>query len=482
MRRINQKVIGEPMKLVGIHSSGRCFGKNGNKNVYVDFGIPGETVTFSMGRRNQGFYSGQVIKPISPSPYRIVPFCGHYPLCGGCSWQHINYAHQLLLKRQILCNALEKYDIATPEVPQVIPSPQTLYFRHRMEYTFAASSYEEQTSDQSIPSKPALGFHLSGEPGKVIDIKECYLQADPSRTLCDTIKSFAMDHSMDFYDHENKTGFLRSLSIRVNNSGEVMVLVGFYDDRPELRNELLNFLMLSFPQIVSLCWTIHLSHTHSQLQGEIIPFGDTKPFIHETLAGYRFRIQAGSFFQPNVLQAEQILLTAKDWTELSGNEKVYDLYTGVGTIALFLASMATHITGIEGSSGAIEDAQENTSLNGIRNVEFLTGDILETFKSGFLAEHGKPDLVVLDPPRSGTLIEIKKTINTSGANKVLYLSCNPVSLAFDLKQLTEVYKVTRIQSFDMLPHTHHLETLVMLEKNNSFQTYSINNLHNLHSR
>jgi 23S rRNA (uracil1939-C5)-methyltransferase len=298
----------------------------------------------------------------------------------------------------------------------------------------------------------------------VIDISECFLQEDPSRAICDSIKSFALENSIDFYNHENKTGTLRSISIRVNKTGEVMILLGFSNDMPGLRDKLLKSLLLSFPQIVSLCWTIHQSPVHGQLQGEIRVYGHTTSFIYETLAGYRFRIHVTSFFQPNVLQAEQIFLTALDWAGLSGNEQIVDLYSGVGTIAMFLAPHAAHVTGIEGSPVAIADAKENAKINQFGNVDFITCDIPETFRTEFLIHRGRPDLIVLDPPRSGTLIEIKKTINVSGAKKVLYLSCNPVSLAFDLKQLTEVYKISLIQPFDMLPHTHHPETLVLLER------------------
>jgi 23S rRNA (uracil1939-C5)-methyltransferase len=236
-------------------------------------------------------------------------------------------------------------------------------------------------------------------------------------------------------------------------------------DIPCQRETLLSGIMEAFPQIVSLNYTVHLSAEHSQMQGEIIPFGNTVPYLRETIAGVKFRIHASSFFQPNVSQAENIFVTARDWAGLKGHEKVYDLYTGVGTLALFLAGRSGHVTGIEGSLPAIADAEENAIQNNIQNTEFICGDILDTFKSPFISRHGKPDLIVLDPPRSGTLIEIKKTINASGAKKVLYLSCNPVSLAFDLKQLCEAYHISMIQPFDMLPHTHHLETLVLLERN-----------------
>jgi 23S rRNA (uracil1939-C5)-methyltransferase len=461
MAGMQQKVVRGPVTLEEIHSSGRSIAVYENKKVYLDFGMPGETVTFALERRKQGFRAGQVIELHSPSAHRADPFCIHSRQCGGCPWQHIDYPYQLELKHMILCNALAKYGIDTPAVPPVIPSPDIHYYRNRLEYSFALSSpKEKQTPEKGSGS--VLGFHRYGEPGKITDIRECFLQSEPSRAICEFVKSYALEQGFSFYDHEHKTGFLRSLSIRIARPGQTMVVIGFAHDQSVEREKLLNRLLQEFPSIVSLCWTIHLSHAHSQLQGEIIPFGGTKPYLHMMLAGNMFRVHAASFFQPNLRQSEQILLTARDWADLQGSEKIFDLYTGVGAIALTLASQAGHVTGIEGSPLAVEDARENAEFNRIGNAEFLAGDILKTFNSHFMQEHGRPDLIVLDPPRPGTLIEIKKAINASGAGKVIYLSCNPVSLAFDLKQLTEVYKVTRIQPFDMLPHTHHLETLVML--------------------
>jgi 23S rRNA (uracil1939-C5)-methyltransferase len=459
---IQQKLLRGPLLLEDVHSSGRCVGVADGKHIYFEGGIPGETVTFTMGRRKQGFHAGKIEEFLEASPYRTTPFCPHYAVCGGCPWQHIDYARQLELKHRILQHALLKYGIITPPVPPVIPSPETSFFRHRMEYSFTAAARTDNLHNGS--PQPALGFHSIGEPGRVNAIHTCFLQAEPSRLICDFVERTALQMGLDFYDHENKSGFLRSLSIRINTAGEALVVVGFNGEFPARATELLARLSEAFPRIVSLNYTIHLSPAHSQLQGEIVPVGKTEPFLYENLAGYRFRIHATSFFQPNARQAGKIFLTARDWAGLQGYERVYDLYTGVGTLALVLAPVAGRVTGIEGSSLAIEDAAENARINGIEQAEFLTGDILETFKSTFLAEHGRPDFIVLDPPRSGTLIEIKKTINNSGARKVLYLSCNPVSLAFDLKQLTEVYHITRIQPFDMLPHTHHLETLVLMER------------------
>jgi 23S rRNA (uracil1939-C5)-methyltransferase len=457
------KMIRGPLKLAGIHSSGRTVGIAGNKNVYLDCAIPGETVTYTLERKKRGYLAGKTESILEPSPCRTIPFCEHYSACGGCGWQHIEYSCQLELKHQILTNAMDKYGIIHPPIPPVIAAPETIYFRHRMEYSLSSTAYRGNHGEG--PRKPGIGFHPAGEPGKVNAIRTCWLQADPCRDICHFIEKVALEEKIDFYDHENKTGFLRSLSLRINSSGKLMIIVGMVYDNPGWRDMLLTRLMKEFPAIISLNYTIHISPDHSQMQGIIIPFGGTVPYFEEKMAGLRFRIHASSFFQPNVRQAENIFITAQNWSGLNGYEKVYDLYTGVGTLALFLSRQAGHVTGIEGSSLAIADATENALMNNIRNAEFITGDILETFKSSFLAIHGKPDLIVLDPPRSGTLIEIKKTINGSGAGNVIYLSCNPVSLAFDLKQLCEVYRIVRIQPFDMLPHTHHLETLVLLEKN-----------------
>jgi len=455
-----QKSIREPILLEGIHSSGRCTARYGSKNVYFEGGIPGETVSFTLERRNRGFYSGKIEEVVFSSPYRTLPFCRHYKTCGGCPWQHIHYPFQLELKHKILCNALGKYGIDTPPVPPVVPAPEDTGYRHRVEYAFSANAYDEAEGRYS--GQPGLGFHMNGEPGRVIAIRECFLQAGPSRAISEHIEKIARESGMEFYDPEKKSGFLRSLSVRVSREGEVLILLGLAEDRESQRNELLSRIREEFPGISSLNYTIHESPSHGQLQGTIVSGKGSQPYMYEKVCGMTFRIHASAFFQPNVAQAEKILQLAREWA--GDCDRIYDLYTGVGVIALILSQGAGEVIGIEGSSSAIPDAVENARLNGIRNAMFLTGDILETFKPQFLETYGKPGLIVLDPPRSGTLIEIKKTINASGAGKVLYLSCNPVSLAFDLKQLTEAYRVVCIQPFDMLPHTQHIETLVLLEK------------------
>jgi 23S rRNA (uracil1939-C5)-methyltransferase len=452
---MQQKLSRDPVVLEEIHSSGRCICSAGDKKVYLERGIPGETVSYTLERSKLGFRAGKVETILQASPHRVKPFCLHYADCGGCPWQHIDYQHQLALKHRILSNALEKYGVNTPVIPPVIMSPAIRHFRHRMEYAFSAHGLRN--------TGPALGFHPPREPWKVVNIDTCQLQADPSRAICDFIKAFSLEKKLPFYNHQNKSGLLRSLSLRVNMAGEIMVLVGFNERQPEKEKKVLSGLLKEFPGITSLCSTVHLSPSNNQLQGEIIPFGNMQPYLTETLDGLLFRMHATSFFQPNVQQATQIFETARKWAGLTGKEKVYDLYCGVGTLSLFLSG-ADAVTGIEGSAQAVLDANANARINNIRNVKFITGDILKTFTPGFLEKRGRPEVVVLDPPRSGTLIEIKKTIMASRAKKVIYLSCNPVSLAYDLSQLYGVYHVTSIQPFDMLPHTHHLETLVLLEK------------------
>jgi 23S rRNA (uracil1939-C5)-methyltransferase len=460
MAQKQQKVLRDPVLLNGIHSSGRCMAAVNGKNVFLEGGIPGETVTYTLERRNQGFKAGKTETVVHPSPMRTTPFCRHYENCGGCNWQHIRYESQLDLKHRILEQALEKYGIICPPIPPVVASPRLTHYRHRMEYAFSARARQEDSKD----GIPALGFHKSTAPETVTAIRECSLQADPAREICDFIEKLTLRENIPFYDQVLQTGLLRSLSIRTGQAGNVMVTIGFAEaPTPEVLR-LLSTTGCAFPEIKSLCYTIHLSPSHSQLQGPITPMPGYPDTIMENLNGLQFMVHASSFFQPNAGQAAHIFSTLQEWAGLTGIERVVDLYTGTGTIALHLAHSAGHVTGIEGSERAIADATENARLNRMSNTTFLTGDILHTFKPAFLDKHGKPGLIVLDPPRSGTLIEIKKTINASGAEKVIYLSCNPVSLAFDLKQLTEVYRVTRIQPFDMLPQTHHLETLVMLEK------------------
>jgi 23S rRNA (uracil1939-C5)-methyltransferase len=307
-----------------------------------------------------------------------------------------------------------------------------------------------------------LGFHPINSPDQVLEIKDCYLQRQPSRAICESLHQFAMQHGYKYYNATDNSGFLKSLTIRTSTTGDVMVIIGFSKDDETLRDEILNFIIYKFPEISSIYYYFQNIGTRGFHDDEFFHFsGNLK--INEKIDGLQFQVSAGSFFQPNPFQVVNIYREIKEFARLNSNEFAYDLYTGTGSIACYLAKDAGRIMGIEGSACAIVDAKINAEINGFYNLEFLTGDILETFKPGFVARHGKPNVIILDPPRSGTLIEIKKTILQAAPSRIVYVSCNPVSLAWDLKQLCEKYQITAIQPFDMFPHTHHLETVVLLE-------------------
>lgn len=452
--------------LTGLHSGGRSFGFVGGKRIYADYGIPGEKVNISHVQKQGDFLKGTVSEVLEPHKYRCKPFCKHFGICGGCSWQHISYEGQLEWKRQLVINALKKYQINSPEIPAVIPSPKQQYFRHRLEYTFSNRRwyYEGEGRIDDPHKRLALGFHPADNPAKVVDIDECFLQPEPSRKIYENIKEFTLLNGYSYYDPREKTGLMRSLAIRITTTSEVMVILIFGEDKPDMRKPLIDNLLKEVPQITSVYYGIASSIEETYHEIELNHYNGIATTIAETANGLIFKMSPRSFFQPNPGQAGKIFETIAGLADLDGIDLVVDLYGGIGTIALTLAPKCRKVIGIEGSPDASSDAVQNAKFNGITNAEFINGDCLETFNDSFLGKHGNPDVVVLDPPRSGTLIEIKKTILKAQPRKIIYLSCNPLSLAFDLKMLTQGYIITHIQPFDQFPHTHHVETLVVLEK------------------
>ena len=428
------------IQLYGIHSSGRAVGSTGTGRIYVDGGMPGETVDLETDRRQRGFRYGKVLTIVEQSPQRIQPFCKHCGICGGCLWQYYSYEAQLQWKREILLNALQKYEIIIPEVPAVIPSPLLQGYRNKSEYTFAAPD--------------TLGFHEIERRDTVCNIEECFLQPEIVQQTAVIVKNAAKEQGLPFYDYFTREGLLRSLQLRTTTSGQLLAwLVCANKDARTL--PFLQYLQQLLPEVHSWFYSID--------RGEPI-YVAGEQYLTERSGDLTFRYSASAFYQPNPLQAENLCAQVRSYAALNGHELVYDLYTGIGTLACHLARDACRVIGIEGNALAIADAQYNALANNLPNTLFLVGDILHTFKDDFIAAHGRPEVVVLDPPRSGTLIEIKKTILRAAPQKVVYVSCNPVSLAFDLKQLCEGYRVTALQPFDMFPHTHHVETVALLEK------------------
>jgi len=448
-----------------MHFSGRSYGFIGPKRIYLDYGIPGERVDAADVRREGDYLRGVVSTVCNAADSRTKPICRHFGICGGCTWQHISYDAQLAFKRRILSEAFKKHGIAIPEIPLPIPAPSTINFRHRLDYSFSSRRwYHEGEGKVEDPMRRiALGFHPTDNPFKVLDIEECFLQDQPSRKICDSVKAYTLRNSLSYFDPKEKTGLMRQLSIRINRQGEALVILAITDDEISKMEELASEITNQIPEVVSFWYSVIPDIRQSWQEGELRHLSGSE-FLTETANGLTFRIHPCSFYQPNPAQAEQIFDHIRQTANLGGNERVYDLYSGIGTLSLSLAGRAGEVIGIEGSAYATLDAVHNARVNGFGNCSFIAGDVLETFTPEFIRIHGKPDLVILDPPRSGTLIEIKKTILESAPEKIIYLSCNPLSLSRDLKMLTQGYSVNYIQPFDQFPHTHHLETLVMLEK------------------
>jgi len=454
------------LTITEMHNAGRAIAKQGNQILYIDFGIPGEIVDISAQKSKFDYMVGQIKNIKQASPNRVKPICRHFGFCGGCNWQHMSYEEQLKQKREILINALKKYQIKTPAIPAVIPSEKTTFYRNKLEYAFSASRwyFPHEGKIMNPYDRLALGFHLIDEPNKIIDIKECWLQAEPSRKICRVVKEIAWNQKISFYNPREKQGYLRSMTIRTSSTGEVMLIFGIMGQDTSIIEKLIKQLIDEVPNITSVYFGIIPSHDKGISDAKLELYQGLKEFITEKIEDITFRISPKSFFQPNVEQAAIIYNKILQYAAFSGTETVFDLYSGVGTIACFIAKHVNKVIAMDGLPEAIEDAKINAAINNISNISFFAGDILHSFTIKFLKKHGLPEVVILDPPRSGTLIEIKKTIIQAEPKKIIYVSCNPVSLAYDLKQFTEKYKVTAIQPFDMFPHTHQLETVVLLEK------------------
>lgn len=454
------------IRLMGLQHSGKCFGNVGSRRIYLNYGIPGEEVDAVDVRKEGDYLTGDVQSVLTPSPDRSVAFCQHFGLCGGCNWQHIHYLAQLRWKRYLLERALEKYAISAPEISPVVPSPQSTGYRHRLEFSFSARRwyYETEGRVEDPRDRLAMGFHLAGNAFKVLNIRECHLLPQHCTALALSIHAFCRENGFSYFDPKDHTGLLRSLVIRISATGQLMLIVVFAEDNPEAIRRLMEFILPAQPRVTSLFYTVTSDIRQNFTEAEPVSVPDTSAYITETVNNLTFRISPRSFYQPNPLQAAQIFSRITELAELQGTELIYDLYCGIGTISLHLATKAMRVVGIEGSPDAVEDARANAEMNGIDNAEFICGDILRTFTPEFVQQHGKPDIIVLDPPRSGTLIEIKKTILASEPAKIIYLSCDPLSLANDLRMLTTAYTIRLLEPFDQFPHTQHLETLALLER------------------
>src|SRR5665213_2018976 len=459
-----RKII-ENVSITGTSSDGRAVARINDHVVFVQDAIPGDVGDIMIYRKKKSFMEGRLINITSPSMDRVNPFCEHFGICGGCKWQNMSYEAQLTYKQLQVADALKRLaKIKLPEISKIIPSPATKYYRNKLEFTFSNNRWltTEEIQSEILINRNALGFHTPQSFSKVIDINHCHLQAEPSNEIRLSVKQFALDNSLTFFDLKQQTGLLRNLIIRTSNTGEIMVIVCFHQDEKEGIQKLLNHLSNQFPAITSLLYVINPKGNDTIFDQEVIVFKgrdhiiEEMPLSDDITKKLKFKIRAKSFFQTNSEQARHLYQIACDFADLKGTETVYDLYTGTGTIANFIAHKARKVIGIDNVPDAIDDAKENSIANGITNTSFFSGDLKSVLNDGFINENGRPDVIITDPPRAGMHEDVVKKLLETEPDKIVYVSCNPATQARDLTLLDSKYEVVKVQPVDMFPHTHHV--------------------------
>lgn len=465
-RRPRKKRLATGLPITGLHPSGKAYGRFEGRRVFVNGAIPGETADVEITYGGHDYLTGEIKHLHKPHPARTSPVCRHAGICGGCAWQHIEYPHQLVLKHGLVSEALEHAGHYGLSVLPVIPSPSPFFYRNRLEYTFSATRwfYPGEGDIEDPAERLALGFHVEGMNERVADITECHLQPPPSHQISRQAKIRAVQAGIPFYNFKEGSGMLRNLEIRTTTAGQIWVALGFTKEPGEREFAFLKELTEVFTEVDGWLWSVLADARKALPSSDYQMYGGNGDDLKEEINGLTLKSGMGSFFQPNMLQAPRMFDLIRSLAGIAPGENVYDLYCGSGAIALHLATQAGKITGIEGSAKAVEEARENASLNGFEHCTFVCGDVLETFTPEFIASHGRPDVLILDPPRSGTLIEIKKHMLALQPRRIVYVSCNPQSLARDLKMLLNGYTVARIQPIDMFPQTPHVETIVVLDR------------------
>jgi 23S rRNA (uracil1939-C5)-methyltransferase len=436
--------------------------------VFVEKTVPGDIVDIQINRKQRNFMQGFVTKFHTYSNIRVDAKCQHFNVCGGCKWQYLPYQIQLEYKQKQVLDQLKhigKFEL--PAHHQILGSEEEYYYRNKLEYTFSNKRWLEK-HEMDLPNLElnALGFHIPGKFDKVLDINECYLQGSVSNEIRLATKSIAEQLNLDFFDLREQKGFLRNLIIRNSiSTGDLMVIVSFYTDEINKREEFLDKLSSKFPEINSLMYVVNSKRNDTIADLPVILYKG-KDHLLETMEGLKFKVGPKSFFQTNSKQAYRLYCIAREFAQLTGNEVVYDLYTGTGTIANFIAPSASKVIGIEYITEAIEDAKENSVLNNITNTSFYAGDIKDVLNADFIDNHEKPDVIILDPPRAGVHKDVIEAIRSTGAKRIVYVSCNAATQARDIQLLSDDYKVERIQPVDMFPQTAHVENVALLIKKN----------------
>lgn len=464
MNQLAKQRFFEDITIIDIAEEGKGVAKSDDFVIFVDKGVPGDVADVEVYRRKKNFGEAKITELKKPSEYRTEAFCEHFGTCGGCKWQHMTYAAQLKFKQKSVADALTRIaKIDVDGMTPIVPSPADKYYRNKLEYTFSNKRWltdGENRTDEEL-NMNALGFHIPGRFDKILDIHHCWLQAEPSNTLRNRIRDFVIEHDYRFYDLKAHSGTLRNLIIRTSSTGETMVIVVFaFADEQEIK-QLMGFINGEFPEITSLLYIINQKKNDTIFDQEVVAYKGPE-FIYEEMEGIKFRIGPKSFYQTNSVQAIKLYEIARDFAGFKGDELVYDLYTGAGTIANFIARSVKEVVGIEYVPSAIEDAKINSAINNISNTKFFAGDMKDVLAADFVAEHGKPDVIITDPPRAGMHPDVVNRLMEIEAPKIVYVSCNAATQARDLLVLKEKYDKVKIQPVDMFPHTQHVENVILL--------------------
>ena len=473
-KKKNDLPIFEEVEITDAGSEGKAVARIKNKVIFVPFVVPGDVVDIKVIRRKKSFYEGKAIKFHKYSDKRITPKCEHFGLCGGCKWQNLNYNDQLFYKqKQVEDNLTRIGKFKIPEILPIIPSKNIFYYRNKLEFTFSNKKWLTEFSKEikfEDRNMNGLGFHMPGMFDRIIDLNNCYLQKEPSNSIRLAVKQYALENKLSFYDVKKWSGFLRNLIIRNTTYGDLMIILVFnYENKTEIE-KLLNFIILKFPEITSLMYIIN-DKKNDDISNLPVYLFKGKPYIIESMPAFRnkntkleFKIGPISFYQTNPEQAYELYKIVGNFAGLKANEIVYDLYTGTGTIANFIAGSVKKVVGIEYIQSAIEDAKENSKINKIYNTEFFAGDIVKILNENFIVSNCMPDIIITDPPRTGMHEKVIKQLINISSEKIVYISCNPATQARDIALMNNNYFVDKIQPVDMFPHTHHVENVMLLKK------------------
>jgi 23S rRNA (uracil1939-C5)-methyltransferase len=468
-RKKNKNIVLEKVLVEDYAAEGKSLARVDGKVVFIERVVPGDIVDVRLVKSKKDWAEGYPLQFHDYSKDRVQPFCSHFGVCGGCQWQMLPYEKQLSYKqKQVSDNLTRIGKVPLPEMMPILGAAETTLYRNKLEFTFSSKRFIPEGEYKKPPQTPTpmpgggAGFHAKGMFDKIVEIEHCHLQAEPSNAIRKTITDFARKNNYSFYDYKLHTGFLRTLLLRITSTGEVMVNLVMGEDDETKRKPLLDHLMKEVPGITTLLYTINTKFNDSLYDlNPVVVKGNG--YVTEMLEDFKFKISPKSFFQTNTKQAENLYRVARDFAELTGKETVYDLYCGTGSIGIFVSKLAKKIIGVELVAEAIEDAKQNSALNNLTNTSFFAGDVIKVCDDNFFAAHGKPDVIITDPPRVGMHDKLVQKILDIATPTVVYVSCNPATQARDLNRLGEKYAVTKIQPVDMFPHTHHIENVVQLK-------------------